>query len=119
MDRALVTARALTVHTVGRSTGRPHGVTVWFAHDDGALYFLAHARDHGRGTDWYRNLVAAGSAVVAVGDHRQRVVPGPFPIDVDGPIPYTLALLEAKYGVGAVEDWYRPTRRIPVRVVPG
>jgi deazaflavin-dependent oxidoreductase (nitroreductase family) len=41
--------------TVGRKSGRPRTVTIWFVHDEGRLY--VQAGKDGK-TDWYRNLVA-------------------------------------------------------------
>lgn len=113
---ALEQARYLEVVTTGRRSGRAHQVVVWFGFRDGAVYVLAHARDHGRGTDWYRNLVAAGGATVRAGRRRARVVPVPFPPGAD-PHRFTVALLESKYGAGAVDTWYDPALRIPVRAL--
>lgn len=113
-DRPLREASAVRIAIPGRRTGRIHQVTVWFAYHDGFLYFLAHARDHGLGTDWYRNLIAAGTATVQAGRSRYRIRPEPFPAGLD-PLRNTLELFERKYSLGAVTEWYVPTRRIPVR----
>jgi deazaflavin-dependent oxidoreductase (nitroreductase family) len=39
--------------TIGRRTGRPHTIEIWFAVHDGALYLLSGNRDR---SDWVRNL---------------------------------------------------------------
>lgn len=111
-------ASAIDLLTVGRRSGRPHRVTVWFAYHHGALYILAHARAHRRGTDWYRNLMAAGAATVVSGGSRIQVAPADFPSGVDAH-GFTVGLLEAKYGAGTIDTWYDPALRIPVRLVPG
>lgn len=40
--------------TVGRRTGQPHVVEIWFGVHDGALYLLAGGRDQ---SDWVRNVI--------------------------------------------------------------
>jgi deazaflavin-dependent oxidoreductase (nitroreductase family) len=116
-ETALTASSGITLTVPGRRTGRPHRVELWYVYADGALYFLAHARDHGKGTDWYRNLVAAGTGVVRVRGHQIPIRDVPFPPDVDA-YRRTLALFEGKYGVGAIDAWYDRTKRIPVRAVP-
>ena len=43
----------LYLTTVGRRTGRPHRIEMWFAVHDGRLYMLAGGRER---ADWVRNL---------------------------------------------------------------
>ena len=40
--------------TVGRRSGNPHEIEIWFAVLDGALYMMAGGRDR---SDWVRNLM--------------------------------------------------------------
>jgi deazaflavin-dependent oxidoreductase (nitroreductase family) len=115
-EAALRQASAVDVITAGRRTGRAHRVPVWFVYRDGALYFLAHARGHGRGTDWYQNLVAAGGARVVARGQQIEVRPAEFPSGVDAHA-YVVSLFEAKYGAGAIDTWYDRTLRIPLRAV--
>ena len=51
--------------TAGRVTGRAHEIEIWFAYADGALYFLAGARDR---SDWVRNLLVDPAVRVRVRD---------------------------------------------------
>jgi len=51
------------VTTVGRKTGRPHTVEVWFAFAGGRI-FLSH---EGRHTDWMRNIVQTNRVRVRIG----------------------------------------------------
>ena len=61
--------------TVGRVTGRPHRIEIWFALHDTTIYLLAGGGDR---ADWVRNLVVAPEVVVELGDRsmstRARVV---------------------------------------------
>ena len=41
--------------TIGRLTGAPHRIEIWFAVDQGALYLLSGGRER---SDWVRNLQA-------------------------------------------------------------
>lgn len=41
--------------TVGRLTGTPHDIEMWFGVSGSAIYFIS---GNGPGADWYRNLLA-------------------------------------------------------------
>jgi deazaflavin-dependent oxidoreductase (nitroreductase family) len=51
--------------TVGRRSGRPHRIEIWYAEQGDALYFLAGA---GAASDWVANLAAQPSVRVELGD---------------------------------------------------
>ncbi len=51
--------------TVGRRTGRPHRIEIWFAAHDGRLYLLSGGRER---ADWVRNLQANPRVTVELGD---------------------------------------------------
>lgn len=42
--------------TVGRNSSKKHRVELCFYYDKGKVYLLSHARNDGKGTDWYKNL---------------------------------------------------------------
>src|SRR6266571_1266467 len=42
----------LNLTTRGRKTGLKHDVELWFAFEDGKLYFLAHESSH-----WWKNVI--------------------------------------------------------------
>ena len=44
----------LDLTTVGRVTGRPHTIEIWFAHRDSIIYMLSGGGDR---SDWVRNLM--------------------------------------------------------------
>jgi deazaflavin-dependent oxidoreductase (nitroreductase family) len=56
-------ASELYVHltTVGRRTGRPHRIEIWFAEHDERLYMLSGGRER---ADWVRNLQANSRVTV-------------------------------------------------------
>ena len=51
--------------TVGRRTGRPHTIEIWFAVDGGVVYLMAGGREH---SDWVRNVLADPSVHLRIGD---------------------------------------------------
>ncbi len=53
--------------TIGRRTGDPHAISIWFAHHEGTVYMLSGG---GRRSDWVRNLLA--DAAVTVGFSGQQ-----------------------------------------------
>jgi deazaflavin-dependent oxidoreductase (nitroreductase family) len=112
-EHALMRAPSVAVHTRGRRTGHPHRVVVWFVYRNGSAFFLAHAGSHGRGTDWYRNLIAAGEADIEAGGTRFRGRPVTFPAP-ERAVANVVEMFENKYGCGAIESWYQPGARIAV-----
>ncbi len=60
--------------TVGRVSGRPHTIEIWFAIDGDALYMLSGSH----GSDWVKNVLHAPGVTVRLGDAvfagRARVV---------------------------------------------
>ena len=61
--------------TVGRVTGRPHEIEMWFAMDGHTLYMLSGGRDR---SDWVKNLRRTPEVKVRIGaevfDGHARVV---------------------------------------------
>src|SRR3954466_14523275 len=51
--------------TIGRRTGRPHRIEIWFVAQDGRLYLLSGGRER---ADWVRNLQADPRVTVELGD---------------------------------------------------
>lgn len=51
--------------TIGRQTGRPHRIEIWFAVQDGRMYLLSGGRER---SDWVRNLQANAQVTVELGD---------------------------------------------------
>jgi deazaflavin-dependent oxidoreductase (nitroreductase family) len=57
--------------TIGRRTGRPHRIEIWFGTHGGRLYLLAGGREH---SDWVRNLQANARVTVQLGDQTHAGV---------------------------------------------
>ena len=54
IGRALETERTIDITTIGRATGRPHRIEMWFHNLDGQLYLTGTPGTRG----WYANLLA-------------------------------------------------------------
>lgn len=50
--------------TVGRRSGRPHTIEIWFARENGTLYLLSGG---GEAADWVRNLRQTPAVQVRIG----------------------------------------------------
>jgi len=57
------------VTSVGRRTGKPHTIEIWFVASVNTIYILAGG---GANADWVQNIEADPSAVVKIGDHAYR-----------------------------------------------
>jgi len=55
------------VTTLGRKTGRPHTVEIWFVRAGDSVYLLSGG---GRGADWVRNLIANSNAHLLLGERE-------------------------------------------------
>ena len=59
------------VTTIGRRTGRPHTIEIWFGERDGTLYLLSGGGDR---SDWVRNMkVEPRVSLRIAGDERPGV----------------------------------------------
>lgn len=54
--------------TIGRRTGRPHRIEIWFAPEGGRMYLLSGGRDR---SDWVRNIAANARVTVELGDETR------------------------------------------------
>jgi deazaflavin-dependent oxidoreductase (nitroreductase family) len=124
-------APVLLLTVRGRRTGLPRSVLVAFARRDGDLVVCASHAGHPSTPDWYRNLIAAGEAEIAIGGERRQVGARPvtgaersdcwrsmveaFPHDADyqqlTTRVFPLALLEPMPTDGPVDD--DVDRRVP------
>ena len=51
--------------TLGRRSGRPHRIEIWFAVHDATVYMLAGGRER---SDWVRNLTVEPRVTIELGD---------------------------------------------------
>ncbi len=90
--------------TIGRRTGRPHRIEIWFAAQDGRVYLLSGGRER---ADWVRNLQANPQVTVELGDETHA---GAARVLEAGPAEDRCAreLLVAKYREGDdLDEWGR------------
>lgn len=104
---------AIDLITRGRRTGRPHRVELWFVYREGAVYLMAHAQAHGRGTDWYQNLAADPHVEIEAEGRRWEGIAERLPPEW---VSTVTEWFREKYGAGTVRRWYEGTPRLPVRI---
>lgn len=109
--QTLARAPLVFLTTIGRTTGRPRTVELWFAYHQGLLYLLGHADAH-----WVRNLRANPRVTVEIDDTSFA---GTAAFD-DENRAMAYRLFEAKYGAQQVAYWYRGQRedRRTVAITP-
>ena len=64
--------KEVTLSTLGRSTGKPHTVTIWIV-TDGHRVFIRSGQ--GLGRHWPQNLLAHHKATVLIGNDEMHVAP--------------------------------------------
>lgn len=57
--------------TIGRRTGQPHRIEIWFGEHEGRVYLLSGGRDR---SDWVRNVRANGNVTVELGGEARAGV---------------------------------------------
>jgi deazaflavin-dependent oxidoreductase (nitroreductase family) len=102
--------------TVGRVTGRPHTIEIWFARHGRTLYLLSGGGDR---SDWVRNLLARPEVGVRIGRRDAPELAGRARVVAAGSEEDELArrLVTAKYQPGYGGDlsgWRRSA--LPVAV---
>src|SRR5262245_52121514 len=66
--RALTKARQIKITVIGRTTGGPIPLPVWFVHEDDTLWLLPV---EGSKTQWYRNLLKTPAITIKVGKEER------------------------------------------------
>lgn len=98
--------------TIGRRTGEPHRIEIWFAVHGGHVFLMSGGRDR---SDWVRNVMANGKVRIEVGGETYAGTARVVPADAedDG---VARELLVEKYATPAnpLADWKR--RSLPVVV---
>lgn len=100
--------------TTGRVTGHPHGIEIWFAINDRALYMLSGGRDR---SDWVKNIRRNPEVTVRIDgenfEGRARVVDNEYEDNL------ARRLLVEKYErvPGRLADWGRTALPVAVEVV--
>jgi len=99
--------------TIGRRTGAPHRIEIWFAVEDSVMYLLSGGRDR---ADWVRNLQANPNVSVELGSERfagfAQVLQPDTPADR-----LARELLVTKYRNGNdLENWGRTSLPISIEL---
>ncbi len=87
----------LNLTTKGRKTGLKHDVELWFAFEDGKLYFLAH-----ESSNWWKNMVKTPRVEVEVSEILFEGTGRLVPEKLD----QIYGLFRRKYSDDQVERWY-------------
>ncbi len=78
MEQELANESFCYLTTIGRVTGEPHEIEIWFASRDDTIYMLSGGGDR---SDWVRNIVANREVHVRIRDRqfqgRARLVEEP------------------------------------------
>jgi len=96
----------LNLTTKGRRTGLTRSVELWFAFENGKLFFLAH-----EDSNWWKNVEKAPRVEVEVGE---ILFEGNGSLAQDK-LDYVFGLFRRKYGDDKVNRWYggqRSNRRV-------
>ena len=96
----------LNLTVKGRKTGLFRSVELWFAFEDGKLFFLAH-----QNSNWWKNLRKTPRVEVEVGE---ILFEGTGNL-VQEQLEYVFSLFRRKYGDDQVNRWYggqRSNRRV-------
>jgi deazaflavin-dependent oxidoreductase (nitroreductase family) len=108
--RALARDHSIYLTTIGRRTGLPRTVELWFAYSEGYVLLMSHER-----TNWYRNLQAQPATRFRVG---QREFRGHAEMIADqaGALQRIKDLFRSKYGDAVVREWYEGTERVAIQI---
>lgn len=104
--------------TVGRRTGRPHRIEIWFFEREGRLYLLAGGCDT---SDWVRNIRADPAVELVLAGHG---VPAMARVLDDGAEPVQQVAregLRTKYEPGygsSLARWARESLLVEIAPVP-
>jgi len=68
--RALKNANEIEITVIGRNTGKPITLPVWFVHENGTLWLLPV---NGSKTQWYQNLQKNPAITIKVGKEERTL----------------------------------------------
>jgi deazaflavin-dependent oxidoreductase (nitroreductase family) len=109
LDDDLRAASVCMLTTIGRSTGEPREIEIWFAAVDDQVFLLSGGRE---GAHWVRNLQSDPRVQVRI---RGRTFEGRAAV-IEGTVedPVARDALGAKYGRDGLRDWLRES--LPVAI---
>lgn len=74
ITEALEQHRYLYLTTVGRNTGAPHRIEIWFTVHNHRIYLISGG---GTQSDWVKNLLVNPTVEIEIGPHRWRAAAAP------------------------------------------
>ena len=95
--------------TVGRVSGEPHRIEIWFVVIEGSAWVLSGGRDR---SDWVQNLIAEPHLEIEIGPHRWRAVARVHPEAGEHAARQRLAQRYQGWEPGCVSDHPIPTSGI-------
>jgi deazaflavin-dependent oxidoreductase (nitroreductase family) len=111
-SQALDHTREIEITTVGRSSGRPISLPVWFVRRDDKLYLLPVT---GSDSDWYKNLKKTPTIRMAAG--QANSTSPATPITSQDKVEKVVEAFRDKYGATDVKAYYTKTD-VAVEVQP-
>ena len=91
-------AQYVYLTTIGRKTGQPREIEIWFVEREGRIYILA---EHGYKAHWVQNILANPSVTIRIADRQWSAKGGVVDRDTDSEIyAETRELARTKYGWG-------------------
>ncbi|MBI4201745.1 MAG: nitroreductase family deazaflavin-dependent oxidoreductase [Chloroflexi bacterium] len=108
-ERLLTQSPVLDLTTTGRTSGQLRTVELWFAYEQGDVYFLT-GNHH-----WRRNLEAYPAAEVRISRHSFKALLEPV-TDQAITIDHVMALFQKKYGDEVMQRWYEGQEHVVVRL---
>jgi deazaflavin-dependent oxidoreductase (nitroreductase family) len=110
-ERLLTETAELDLTTTGRTSGEPRTVELWFAYNEGYVYFLTGD------THWRRNLQANPDATLRVKRRRFKARLEPT-AEAEGASAkaHIIALFRVKYGDETVSQWYEGREHLAVKL---
>ncbi len=63
----------LYLTTIGRKTGNPHEIEIWYVAHEGRFYMVS---EHPERSDWVRNLMANSAVMIKVGTRTADALRG-------------------------------------------
>lgn len=95
--------------TIGRVSGTPHRIEIWFGVDDNRILLMAGGRDQ---SDWVKNLMVNPHVTVELGDENHAGIAKVIAPDTQDDA-LARDLLVHKYGKGnELDDWRE--RSLPI-----
>lgn len=94
--------KEISITVRGRRTGRKITLPVWFVLEDGTMWLLSV---QGTRTQWFRNVLADPTIIIAAGDHR-RTVTG-TPVVGRARVRPVVDRFRVKYGRADVREYYQ------------